>query len=362
MKTALAAPDALHPVAEKRADESGAPKRPAQVGSVPGVMKAVTHRRYGEPEVLALETLAMPVPGPDEVLVQVCAAGASIGDHHIITGKPYLIRATPFGGLPRPRNLVPGSAMAGRVAALGQNVTDFAVGDEVYGETTRGAFAEYVVVAAAKLGPRPTSLSFEEAAAVPWAVTALQALRDSGGLKPGQKVLINGASGAVGSWAVQLAKAMGAHVTAVCSPRNLARMRELGATDVIDYTKEDFVTGGPRFDVVVDLVANRSLTEFRSVLTPTGAYVACAGGGSDWVGPFGRLIVLLVMSLFTKQRLKPFVANPNRQDLAVLRDFVDSGKARPFVERRFPMAEAARALAHVGEGHAQGSTVITIAG
>jgi NADPH:quinone reductase-like Zn-dependent oxidoreductase len=327
---------------------------------VPAVMKAITHRQYGEPDVLRLEEIERPVPGPNDVLVRVHAAGASIGDHHIVTGKPYLIRATPFGGLPRPRNVVPGSAMAGTVAAVGTNVTSFQVGDDVYGETTRGAFAEYVVVPASAIGRKPTNLTFDEAAAVPWAVTALQGLRDSAHLSAGQKVLINGASGAVGSWAVQIAKSMGAEVTAVCSPRNIARMRELGASAVIDYTKEDFVKGSARFDVLLDLVGNRSLSEFRSVLTPTGAFVACAGGGGDWVGPFGRLIVLLVSSLFTKQKLKALVANPNAGDLAVLRELIESGKAKPFVERRFPLAEASKALAHVGQGHAQGSTVITV--
>lgn len=329
--------------------------------TTPTLMKAITHRRYGTPDVLEVEEVARPVPGPDDVLVRVMAAGASIGDHHLVTGKPYLIRATPFGGLPRPRNLVPGSAMAGQVAAVGTNVTSFELGDEVYGETTRGAFAEYVVVPASEIGPKPKNLTFDEAAAVPWAVTALQGLRDSGGLKSGQKVLINGAAGAVGTWAVQIAKAMGAEVTAVCSTRNLARIRELGASDVIDYTKDDFTRGGARFDVLLDLVGNRSLSEFRGALTPTGTYVACGGDGSDWVGPFGRLIVLLVTSLFSKQKLKAFVAKPNATDLGVLRELVESGRAKPFVERRFPLAEAAKALAHLGEGHAQGSTVITVA-
>lgn len=336
--------------------------RAAQTDTAPALMKAITHRRYGTPDVLTLEQIPTPTPGPDEVLVRVMATGASIGDHHIVTGKPYLIRATPFGGLPRPRNLVPGSAMAGQVAAVGKNVTSFKVGDTVYGETTRGAFAEYVVVAANKVGPKPATLTFEEAAAVPWAVTALQALRDTAGLKAGHKVLINGAAGAVGTWAVQLARAMGAEVTAVCSTRNLERMRELGASEVIDYTKDDFVKGGARFDVLLDLVGNRSLSEFRSVLTPTGAYVACGGDGSDWVGPFGRIIVLLITSLFSKQKLKAFVADPNAKDLAVLTGYVERGEIRPILHGRFPLAETAKALALVGTGRAQGSTVVTVAG
>jgi NADPH:quinone reductase-like Zn-dependent oxidoreductase len=248
-------------------------------------MQAILHRRYGTPDVLAFETIERPVPGDSDVLVRVQAAGANIGDHHVVTGRPYLIRLTPFGGLPHPRNLVPGATMAGRVEAVGSKVNAFRPGDEVFGQASNGAFAEYVVMPENRLAPKPSNVSFEEAAAVPWGVTALQALRDAGGLKAGQKVLINGASGGVGTWAVQIAKALGAHVTAVCSTRNIETSRTLGADEVIDYTAQDFVAGGARFDLMLDLVGNRSLSECRSVLTPKGVYVPCAGGEGDWVGP-----------------------------------------------------------------------------
>jgi NADPH:quinone reductase-like Zn-dependent oxidoreductase len=322
-------------------------------------MHAIVHRQYGTPDVLAYEEIARPVPGDNEVLVRVHAAGVSVGDHHIITGKPYVIRPS-VGGLLRPKHLVPGSAMAGRVEAVGAQVTAFRPGDDVYGETTSGAFAEYVVVPGARLAPKPRNLSFEEAAATPWAVTPLQALRDAGGLKAGQHVLINGASGGVGSWAVQIAKALGARVTAVCSTRNVARMRTLGADEVIDYTTADFVDGGPRFDVMLDTVGNRSVLECRSVLVPTGTFVSCSGGtsGTRWLV---RLVWMLLVSRFTSQKLKPFIVRLNRKDLLVLTELVEAGKIKPVIERRYALRDVADALRHVGEGHAQGQTVIQIA-
>jgi 2-desacetyl-2-hydroxyethyl bacteriochlorophyllide A dehydrogenase len=324
-------------------------------------MQAIVHRQYGTPDVLALEEVERPVPGEEDVLVRVHAAGVSVGDHHIITGKPYLVRLSPFGGLPRPRNRVPGAAMAGRVEAVGAKVTSFRPGDAVFGDAARGAFAEYVVVPARLLVPKPGNLSFEEAAAVPWAATALQGLRDAGGLKAGQRVLINGASGGVGTWAIQIAKALGATVTAVCSTRNVEKVRALGADEVLDYTQVDFVQGGARFDVMLDLVGNRSLSDCQRALTPKGTYVACSGGGGDWVGPLPRLAGLLFSSLFTRQKLKTFVMAPNQNDLVFLKELVEAGKARPIIERRHTLSEVAEALRHVGEGHAQGQTVIRIA-
>jgi 2-desacetyl-2-hydroxyethyl bacteriochlorophyllide A dehydrogenase len=335
---------------------------PAPTKALGRTMHAIVHRRYGTPDVLAFEELERPVPGEEDVLVRVHAAGVSVGDHHIVTGKPYLIRLSPFGGLPRPRNRVPGSAMAGRVEAVGAKVTTLRPGDEVFGQAAFGAFAEYLVVPAKLLAPKPSNLSFEEAAAVPWAATALQGLRDAGGLKAGQRVLINGASGGVGTWAVQIAKALGAKVTAVCSTRNVERVRALGADEVLDYTQEDFVKGGARFDVMLDMVGNRSLSDCQSVLTPKGTYVACSGGGGDWVGPLLRLAGALFSSLFTSRKLTTFVAAPNRNDLLFLKELVEAGKARPVIERRYALSEVAQALKHVGEGHAQGQTVIQIAG
>jgi NADPH:quinone reductase-like Zn-dependent oxidoreductase len=295
------------------------------------------------------------------VLVRVHAAGASIGDHHVVTGKPYPIRLSPFGGLPRPKNRVPGMAMAGVVEAVGANVVGVRAGDEVFGEARSGAFAEYVAVPAERIAPRPSNLSFEEAAAVPWAVTALQGLR-AGRVRAGQRVLINGASGGVGTWAVQIAKALGGEVTAVCSTRNVEMVRALGAGEVIDYTREDFVEGGARFDLVLDLVGNRSLSSCKSALKPGGVYVACSAAGGDWVGPLFRLAAVRLASLFTRKKLTAFFAAPSREDLLVLKELVEAGKARPVIERRYALGEVAEALRRVGEGHAQGQTVIRIAG
>jgi NADPH:quinone reductase-like Zn-dependent oxidoreductase len=340
-------------------DQMNAAAAPANAVSL--TMHAIVHRQYGTPDVLVFETIERPVPGDDDVLVRVHAAGVNVGDHHVVTGKPYLIRLSPFGGLPGPRNRVPGATMAGRVEEVGARVTAFRLGDEVFGQAANGAFAEYLVVPAKRLAPKPSNLSFEEAAAVPWAAAALQGLR-AGGLKAGQKLLINGASGGVGTWAVQIAREFGAEVTAVCSTRNVETVRDLGADEVVDYTKKDFVAGGPRFDVMLDLVGNRSLSDCRSVLTPKGVYVPCSGGGGDWVGPFIRVLGGILSSPFTSRRFKMFVATPNRDDLLFLKELVEAGKARPVIERSYALSEVAEALRHVGEGHAQGQTVIRIAG
>jgi NADPH:quinone reductase-like Zn-dependent oxidoreductase len=324
-------------------------------------MRAALHRRYGTPDVLALEEIERPVPGDQEVLVRVHAVGVSVGDHHIVTGQPYAIRLTPFGGFPRPRNRVPGSAMAGRVEAVGARVTTLRPGDEVFGETVTGAFADYVVVRADKIALKPTNQSFEQAAATPWAVTPLQGLRDAGRLQAGQSVLINGASGGVGTWAIQIAKARGARVTAVCSTRNLEMVRALGADEVIDYTKQDFVDGGARFDLMLDMVTNRPVSDCRKVLKPTGIYVACGGGQSSWRWLYRTARVFLT-SLFVPQKLTSLVAAPNRADLLVLKELVESGKGKPVIERSYPLTELAQALHRVGSGHAQGQTVIRVAG
>ncbi len=343
------------------ATETNATLRTAAAGTVSRTMQAIVHPRYGTMDVLAFEEVARPIPGDDDVLVRVHAAGASIGDHFIITGKPYMIRLMPFGGFPRPRNRVPGQDVAGRVEAVGAKVTAFRSGDEVFGHSATGAFAEYVVVPANMLAAKPSNLTFEEAAATPWAFAALQGLRDAGGLKAGQKVLINGASGGVGTWAVQIAKAMGAEVTAVCSTRNLEMVRALGADHVVDYTKEDFVQGGARFDLVLDTVGNRSLSECRSVLVPQGTFVACSGGSSALVWLF-RMAVAGVTSLFTSQKLKSLFTAPNHKDLLALKELVEARKLKPVIERSYPLSEVAAALRHVGSGHARGQTVIRIVG
>jgi NADPH:quinone reductase-like Zn-dependent oxidoreductase len=323
-------------------------------------MRAIVHRQYGTPDLLEWSEIERPIPGDDEVLVRVHAAAASIGDHHVVTGKPYVIRLSPHCGLLRPKSPVPGTALSGRVEGVGAGVTTLRVGDDVYGDAPAGAFAEYAVVPAHRLAPKPTNLSFEEAAATPWAVTPLQALRDAGGLKAGQKVLINGASGGVGSWAVQIAKAFGADVTAICSGGNAEMVRGLGADAVVDYTKEDFVSGGARFDLVFDTIGNRALSDLRKVLSPTGTYVSCSGGNSSlrWLI---RLAHASLASPFTRQKLKMFVVSPNRADLLSLKELVEAGKAKPFIERHYGLAQVADALRHVGSRHARGQVVIRIA-
>lgn len=324
-------------------------------------MKAIVHRAYGEPEVLAVGELAMPEIGEDDVLVRVVAAGVSIGDHHVVTGKPYLIRLSPFGGIPRPKHPVPGGAFAGRVHAVGAKVSAFRVGDEVFGQAPNGAFAEYLAMPADRIARKPSNLTFEEAAAVPWGTTALQGLRDAGGLKAGDRVLVNGASGAVGTWAVQLAKAFGAHVTAVCSARNAELMRSLGADEVLDYTTTDFVEGGARFDVLMDLVGNRALSDCKAVLLPGGRYVPCAGGSGDWLGPLARILGGLLVFLLGGRSFKMFIQNLNAADLVVLRELVEAKRVRPVVERTWPLAEVGSALRHVGAGHSRGVNVLRIA-
>ena len=323
-------------------------------------MHAIVRRTYGTPDVLAYKIIPKPMPGDEEVLVQVHAAAASIGDYIVVTGKPYLIRLTPFGGVPRPRHRVPGACMAGTVAAVGAKVTAFRVGDEVFGQAAAGAFAEYVAVSQAVLAPKPANLSFDEAAAVPWAVAPLQALRDVGALKPGQRLLINGASGGVGTWAVQIAKALGAHVTAVCSTRNVAMVRGLGADEVIDYTTTDFVVGGPRFDVVFDTIGNRPLSDYSRVLVPEGTFVSCSGGDSAVAWAL-RLLRMSFMSRLTRQTFKGLVTTPNAADLLFLKRLVETGSLKPVIDRRFPLSEVANALRHVGGRHSQGQTVIQIA-
>jgi NADPH:quinone reductase-like Zn-dependent oxidoreductase len=323
-------------------------------------MHAILHRAYGEPDVLAYGEIPRPIPGDEEIVVRVHAAGASIGDHHVVTGRPYLVRLSSFGGFPAPRNPVPGAAMAGVVDAVGAKVTAFRPGDEVFGQALSGAFAEYLALPAKLVAKKPKNLSFEQAAAVPWGTTALQGLRDAGGLTAGQRVLINGASGAVGTWAVQIAKALGAHVTAVCSTKNVELVRGLGADEVVDYTRDDFVSGGARFDVVMDMVGNRALSELKSVLVPGGRYVPCAGGGGDYIGPFVRILAGFAVFLFGGRTQKLFVQSLAQKDLEVMTELVESGKCKPVVDRTYPLREVGAALRHVGEGHARGVTVIRV--
>lgn len=322
-------------------------------------MQALIQPEYGSADVLRLEEVETPGLGDDDVLVRVRAASVCRGDVHLLTGKPYLMR---LGfGLRRPRHRIAGQNVAGTVEAVGRNVTSLKPGDEVYGQVTCG-FAEYVRARADELAPKPAGLTFEQAAAVPDSgMTALQALRDAGRLRAGQRVLINGASGGVGTFAVQIARAMGAEVTAVCSTRHVDRVRSLGAGEVIDYTREDFARHTGRFDLMLDLVGNRSPAECKAVLKPAGTYVSCAGStGGQWIGPIVWIARVMLAGALASQRMTPFLIRPRREDLLALNEMVEAGSLVPVIERRYTLREAAEAVRHVAEGHAQGKSVITV--
>jgi NADPH:quinone reductase-like Zn-dependent oxidoreductase len=321
-------------------------------------MKAIVQRRYGSPDVLQLWDVDEPAVGDDEVLVRVHAAAVNIGDWHLLRGVPYVIRLV--AGLRRPRRQIPGLDIAGQVEAVGPSVTQFRPGDEVFGWCA-GAFAEYACAAESNLLTKPANLTFEQSAAVgDSAFTALAAVRDQGKVQPGDKVLINGASGGVGTFAVQIAKSFGANVTGVCSTRNVDTVRSLGADQVIDYTTEDFAQTGQRYDVMLDLVGTRTLSDCRRALAPRGTYVIV--GVKDmgrWLG-LARQIKALLLSPFGRQRMRVFVVRHNRDDLGVLKELVEAGKLAPVIDRRFALADVPDALRHQGEGHARGKIVIAV--
>jgi NADPH:quinone reductase-like Zn-dependent oxidoreductase len=320
------------------------------------IMKAIVQDNYGSSDVLQLKDIDKPVVKDDEVLVRVRAAAVNIGDWHLLRGVPYVMRLGV--GLRKPRREIPGRDIAGQVEAIGRNAKQFRPGDEVFG-WGQGAFAEYACAAENNLLPKPANLTFEQAAAVgDSAFTALDAVRDQGKVQPGHRVLINGASGGVGTFAVQIAKSFGANVTGVCSTRNLDIVRSLGADQVIDYTKEDFTRTEQRYDVMLDMVGSRSLSDCRRALTPRGTYVVV--GVADigrWFG-LGRQIRTLLLSPFVRQRMRVFVVRRNSEDLAVLKDLVEAGKVAPVIDRRYTLSEIPDALRHQGEGHAQGKIVI----
>lgn len=320
-------------------------------------MKAIVQTKYGSPDVLRLEDVDMPVAKDDEVLVAIHAAAVNIGDWHLLRGVPYAVRAA--FGLRKPRSAVPGLDIAGHVEAVGANVEQFRLGDEVFG-WCKGAFAEYACTAEANLLPKPDNLSFEQAAAVgDSAFTALAAVRDQGKVQPGQNVLINGASGGVGTFAVQIAKAFEANVTGVCSTNNVELVRSLGADQVIDYKREDFTEAGQRYDVILDLVGNHSLSDCRRVLSPRGTYVVV--GVKDmgrWLG-ISRQTKALLLAPFVRQRMCVFVTKHSKQDLATLKELAESGKIAPVIDSRFTLDEVPNALRRQGEGHPQGKIVIT---
>jgi NADPH:quinone reductase-like Zn-dependent oxidoreductase len=323
-------------------------------------MKAIVHDGYGSPDVLSLADIAAPLPSADEVLVEVRAASVNPYDWHLLTGLPYIARAQ--FGLRRPKQRRLGADVAGRVLAVGADVTRFRPGDDVYGDAQQGSFAEQVCVAEPKLVEKPSNLSFEEAAAVPMAaLTALQGLRDHGRVEAGRSVLINGASGGVGTFAVQIAAWMGADVTGVCSGRNADLVRSLGAHHVIDYTHEDLVHSGRRFDVVLDNVGNHSVSEFRRLLHRDGTYIASYGQPDHrWLGPMVQLLRMYMMSPFVSQSLTTFVAATDAEDLATLTELLAAGDLTPVIDRTFPLVEVADAIRYLEQGHARGKVVVTV--
>ena len=323
-------------------------------------MKAIVQDTYGSADVLELRDIDRPQIADDQVLVRVHAAGVDRGVWHLMAGLPYPIRIAGYG-VRAPKNPVPGMDLAGVVEAVGKDVTSFAPGDEVFG-IGKGAFAEYAVAPEDKLAPKPANLSFEQAAAIAISgLTALQSLRDVARVQAGQKVLVIGASGGVGTYAVQVAKAFGAHVTGVASTSKVDLVRAIGADEVIDYTAEDFAAGDTRYDVIVDIGGNASLARLRRALTPTGT-VAIVGGetGGRWLGGFDRMLRAPMLSPFVSQDLRSVTASENAADMLVLKDMIEAGQVTPVIERSYPLAEVPDAIRHVEQGRARGKVVITI--
>jgi NADPH:quinone reductase-like Zn-dependent oxidoreductase len=322
-------------------------------------MKAIVYCDYGPPDVLKLEDIARPAPNDDQVLIRVRAASINPLEWHYMRGTPYVGRLMGMG-LRKPKVTRLGKDVAGQVEAVGSNVTQFKPGDEVFG-SAHGALAEYVCASERGLVMKPDRVTFEQAASVPIAaVTALQALRDKGKLRPGQNVLINGASGGVGTFAVQIAKAFGAHVTGVCSTRNVEMVRSIGADQVVDYTKEDFTGSGRRYDLIVDNVGNHSLLDCRRALTPKGRYVMVGGEKGRWIAPLDRALGAAVLSRFVSQDMGMVMANLNKDDLGVLRDLMQAGKVTPVIDRTYTLRQVPEAIRYLEGGHARGKVVITV--
>jgi len=322
----------------------------------PLTMSAVTQDRYGNTAVLTNREIARPKFGDAQVLIQVRAAGVNIADWAVMGGLPYIAR--PVYGLRRPKHAVRGTDVAGTIVSVGSAVTRFHVGDEVFGSAD-GSYAGYAAAAEDELAPKPANLTFEQAAAVPLAgLVALQALRDVG---PGQKVLINGASGGIGTFAVQIAKALGAHVTGVCSTRNVELVRSLGADMVIDYTKANFTEIGQRYDLILDNVSNHSLTHLRRALAPTGTLIPNGGNfGNRWFSSAGRLMVGKVTFRSGGQRMRNFLVSMKAKDLLALTELIEAGKVTPVIDRTYPLSEVAEAIGYVGSGRTRGKVAITV--
>jgi NADPH:quinone reductase-like Zn-dependent oxidoreductase len=327
-------------------------------------MKAIVQDKYGSADVLRLGDIDKPEPGDDDILIRVHAAGVDPGVWHLMAGLPYLVRIMGFGLL-RPKTRVPGRDVAGTVEAVGKNVAQFKAGDQVFG-ICDGAFAEHACGKAKQFAPKPANLSFEQAAAVPIsALTALHGLREAGQLKPGQKVLVIGASGGVGTYAVQLAKAVGAEVTGVCSTAKTDLVRSIGADHVIDYSREDFTDGTLSFDVILDTGGRRPLSRLERALSPRGTIVIVivivgGEGGDRWLGGFQRQMLAPLRSLFSKHRLLGLMPDERQEDLITLKDLIEAGKITPIVDRWYSLSEAAEAIRYLGQGRARGKVVITV--
>ncbi|MGO8814762.1 MAG: NAD(P)-dependent alcohol dehydrogenase [Terriglobia bacterium] len=322
-------------------------------------MKAVRYHKYGSPDVLRCEEVEKPAPGDDEVLIRVRAASVNPLDWHFMRGLPYMVRMV--AGLGKPKDPRLGVDVAGQVEAVGKNVTQFKPGAAVFG-SCRGTFAEYACTTESALATKPDNVTFEQAAAVPVAAfTALQGLRDEGKIQPGHRVLINGASGGVGTLAVQIAKWIGADVTGVCSTRNVEMVRSLGADQVIDYSREDFTKSGNRYDIFFDGVGNHSLSACRRVLNPNGVYVPFGGEADRWmIGPLARAFSTMVMSLFVSQKLvKFFLAKGRKEDLTLMSELLATGKVNPVIDKRYRLSEVPEAIRYLETGHARGKVIVT---
>jgi NADPH:quinone reductase-like Zn-dependent oxidoreductase len=340
---------------------TGARQEPIETGEPH--MKAVVYTDYGSPDVLQIRDVKKPVPNDDQILIKVRAVSINPLDWHFMEGTPYIMRALGVG-LRKPKDPRLGVDYAGTVEAVGKNVTQFKPADEVLGGKS-GAFAQYVCARADRaIVLKPANITFEQAASVPIAaITALQGLRDKGKIQPGQKVLINGASGGVGTFAVQIAKSFGADVTGVCSTRNLDLVRSLGADHVIDYTKEDFTKGDQRYDLILDNVGTQPLSGFRRVLNPNGILVMIGGGGPNdggLIGPLGRPVKALLLSPFISQKMGMLMAELNKKDLTILGDLMQSGKVTPVIDRTYPLSQIAEAIRYLEQGHARGKVIITM--
>jgi NADPH:quinone reductase-like Zn-dependent oxidoreductase len=324
-------------------------------------MKAIVRDRYGSADVVELREVDKPAVGDDDVLLRVHAAGVDQGVWHLMAGLPYLVRVMGFG-LRAPKRAVLGQEVAGRIEAVGENVTGVQPGDEVFGSCD-GSFAEYALAEAKRLAPKPANVTFEQAAAVPVSgCAALLGLRDKGELRAEQRVLIIGASGGVGTFALQLAKTFGAEVTGVCSTAKTDLVRSLGADHVVDYTREDFADGRQRYDVILETGGNRSLSQLRRALAPHGTLVIVDGeGGGRWTGGFGRQIFRApLLSLFVGQKLRPLISTERTEDLLVLKEQIEAGKVTPVVDRAYPLSEAAEAIRHLRSGSVRGKVVLTV--